>query len=101
MANVKDIKQTDGDLDIVNGDFAIVDSDTQHVEDILVSIPGHWREFPAVGVNLKKYTGASGGVQRVKREIRVQMKLDQFDTKKISIEGDNIYITADRKNAKL
>ena len=53
IANNDTIKRTDflldedGDLDIVNGDFAVGPSDVQHIEDIVAnSFVGMWKQNP-------------------------------------------------------
>jgi len=55
----------DGDLVIVNGDFATGESDLQHIQDIVESSLGHWKEFPGVGVGAIRYLNGRdfGGLQ--------------------------------------
>tara|TARA_R110002020_G_scaffold72109_1_gene185568 strand:+ start:3840 stop:4142 length:303 start_codon:yes stop_codon:yes gene_type:complete len=94
----KDLKLENNDIyiDPVKGDFLITESDTQHVQDIINSFVGWWKEFPTIGVGIKKYLGASGGVQVVKRAIKIQLKSDGYRTDKIIIKGEKIFITGER-----
>jgi len=94
----KDIKLENNDffIDPVKGDFLITDSDTQHVQDIINSFANWWKEFPTIGVGIKKYLGASGGVQVVKRAIKIQLKSDGYRTDKIIIKGEKVFITGER-----
>ena len=46
------------DLDIQNGELVIGPSDQQHIEMILQSAPGHWREHPLLGADLEEEAGA-------------------------------------------
>lgn len=94
----KDLKLENNDIyiDPVKGDFLITESDTQHVQDIINSFVGWYKEFPTIGVGIKKYLGASGGVQVVKRAIKIQLKSDGYRTDKIIIKGEKIFITGER-----
>tara|TARA_R110001592_G_scaffold212063_1_gene464305 strand:+ start:556 stop:858 length:303 start_codon:yes stop_codon:yes gene_type:complete len=94
----KDIKLENNDffIDPVKGDFLITDSDTQHVQDIINSFANWWKEFPTIGVGIKKYLGATGGVQVVKRAIKIQLKSDGYRTDKIIIKGEKVFITGER-----
>ncbi len=42
------------DLEIKNGDFAIGESDNQHVQHILLSSKGEYKERPELGVGLER-----------------------------------------------
>ena len=94
----KDLKLENNDIyiDPVKGDFLITESDTQHVQDIINSFVGWYKEFPTIGVGIKKYLGASGGVQVVKRAIKIQLKSDGYRTDKIIVKGEKIFITGER-----
>jgi len=94
----KDLKLENNDffIDPVKGDFLITDSDTQHVQDIINSFANWWKEFPTIGVGIKKYLGATGGVQVVKRAIKIQLKSDGYRTDKIIIKGEKVFITGER-----
>jgi len=94
----RDLKLENNDLaiDPSAGDFFIGDSDTQHVQDIINSWAGWWKEFPTIGVGIKRYLGASGGIQIVKRAIKIQLKSDGYRTDKIVINNGQVYVTGER-----
>lgn len=94
----RDLKLQNNDLfiDSTIGDFAIGDSDTQHVQDIINAWAGWWKEFPTLGVGIKRYLGASGGVQVVKRAIKIQLKGDGYRADKVIIKGEEVFITGER-----
>jgi len=94
----QDIKLEDNDLfiDSNTGDFAITQSDTQHVQDIINSWVGWWKEFPTLGVGISQYLGRSGGIQLTKRAIMVHLKSDGYRADKIAVDGSNVYVTGDR-----
>lgn len=58
------------------GDFATGDSTEQEVEDIIISYPGWWKQFPLAGVGLGAYSGSPGNGQKLARSIRVQLQND-------------------------
>ena len=94
----RDIRLENNDLfiDANFGDFSIGESDAQHVQDILNSYAGWWKESPTLGVGLKKYLGKSGGIQDIKRLINIHLKSDGYRTDNIIIKGEQIYITGER-----
>ena len=75
-----DIKQDENDLYIssVTGDFVIEESDKQHIEDILVSPLGAFKEFPFVGIGIENYSNASINPQDLERLIKIQLKADKY-----------------------
>jgi hypothetical protein len=94
----QDIKLENNDLyvDASTGDFAITQSDTQHVQDIINSWAGWWKEFPTLGVGIKRYLGRSGGVQLTKRAIRIHLKSDGYRADKITVKDSQVYVTGGR-----
>jgi hypothetical protein len=97
MAKVKDFKIVDNDLVIVNGDFAISESDQQHAEDLIYSAPGHWKEYPLIGVGLDYYRNSVGKEQELRRAIMVQLEADKFNINDVIVLSmDQIYIDAER-----
>lgn len=90
-----------GDLLIQNGDFSIGLSDSQHIQDIIVSFIGTWKEFPNVGVGLKQFQGSAGKEQAIQQAIKLQLFADGYDVSQatISINSDgsfNIYTNSTR-----
>jgi hypothetical protein len=56
MANRRDyIEDVNGDLLISNGDFAIGNSDEQHIKDTIVAFSGWWKENPSDGVGIDSH----------------------------------------------
>lgn len=88
MAKRQDLRQDDdGDIYInpVTGDFEIVESDNQHVADILQSIDGDYKEFPLVGVNFFKFSNSTGQQQNIERIIRTQLAADGYQVTKVDV----------------
>lgn len=104
MAKAKDIQLNEqNDLFIDStGDFKIAESDTRHVDDIIDSYIGHWREFPSVGVGIKRKQSQAGSLQVVSREIRVQLVSDGYSVKKIQFDSSGgVYVTGKRNKENL
>ena len=91
---MQDILLTNNDLSISNGDMAIGTSDTQHVNLLLSTNKGDWKEHPSVGVGLALYleTYNDGSLAR---EIQTQLAADGASVSRISIKLPNIQIEAD------
>lgn len=93
------LKNNDLFIDPLTGDFLIGDSDAQHVQDIINSWAGWWKEFPTLGVGVKRYLGKPGGVQVLKRTIKIHLKSDGYRTDNIIIKGNEVFITGERVRA--
>lgn len=82
----------EGDLNIENGDFVLGESDFQHLELILKSEQGQWKEHPELGANLHK--AQSGVIDRfLNRDIRVQLEADGFALDELNITEMGIEVT--------
>lgn len=67
-----------GDLLFVNGDFAIVESDQQHIADTLNAYVGWWKEFPTDGVGIGLYQNSSTDGQKLARKIKIELEKDGY-----------------------
>jgi hypothetical protein len=74
----QDFALQDNDLYIVDGDFAIAESDTQHIADTINSFPGWWKEYPQDGVGVFAYLNSAGEEQALKRSIQIQLTSDGY-----------------------
>jgi len=67
----------DGDIDCAYGDFVIGESDQQHVEDILASNKGDYKQSPLVGVGIINYLhGPISGVRRERMRADMMLQLE-------------------------
>ena len=99
---VTDIKlDEDGDLLIEDGDFVLHESDEAHIEHILISNKGTWRQFPAIGVGLRSFL--SGPLTRVIKNglaklIRVNLTFDGFKIRKLNVDNiEDVKLDATRR----
>lgn len=102
MANTGDFQLTklNGDLTIINGDFAInPDSTNQDIADILIAFPNEWKQYPQVGCSLPIYE--NGQINGLSGIIRKQLlgdgiQIDQFNLYIDSTSTLQVKITGNR-----
>jgi hypothetical protein len=85
MAKRQDLRQDEnGDIYINpnTGDFEIVESDNQHVSDILQAVSGDYKEFPLIGVNFFRFQNSTGQKQALERIVRTQLSADGYQVTK-------------------
>ena len=69
---------TDGDIAIENGDFVIVESDQQHIKDIMESVGGWFKKFPLVGLNPYQYLNARVSATELNKNAKIQLQADGY-----------------------
>ena len=82
----QDIKIQDNTPEFTNGDFAIGESDEQHVIDTINAFPGWWKEYPQEGVGIRSWIGSPGNRQEVQRAIRIALEADGYSADNPSVE---------------
>jgi hypothetical protein len=88
MAKRQDLRQTEtGDLFInsLTGDFQIIESDAQHIGDIIQAVTGDYKEFPLLGVNLSKFLNSINQSQNIDRVIRLNLTSDRYVVDRIDM----------------
>jgi len=86
MAEVVDISM-DSDIAIVNGDLKLINSDQQHIEHILRAKPGHFYQFPTIGVGVIDFQHGNTNKAEIRRLIKQNLEADGYRVNKIEIEG--------------
>lgn len=86
MATRKDFDLIDNDLVIIDGDFAIAESDQQHVADTINAYAGWWKENPTDGVGIMLYQNSSLGLQKLARKVKIELEKDGYKVKNPIIE---------------
>lgn len=80
-----------GDLKISGGDFFVSESEAQHLQDIILSHKGEWRQHPLCGVGLSFYLNAPSTlsvISELKKEIHSNLKADGFTVRKCDVSED-------------
>ncbi len=81
------------DLLIDRGDWLVGSSDQQHIQLLLTSMPGEWKENPETGVALA--LSQHGGIDGfIKRTIAVQLEADGFKLDNLQITENGLIIDA-------
>jgi len=68
----------DRDFSEVDDDFKSGDPENNYIEYALISSPGHWKEFPTVGVGIYNYLQGTQSPQVLQRNIQVALKAVGF-----------------------
>jgi len=84
----QDFLQDDNDFKFANGDLVIGDSEADHIEDIIGSAPGEWKEFPLVGVNINQYIGSAGKESEISRQVKLQLTGDGYSQLTVNTSRD-------------
>lgn len=95
---MKDILLTsDFDLDIVNGDISVGDSQVQQPQLLLNTSPGEWPNAPTTGIGIARYV-ESADQASLARRIQTELTADGMRVDRINIDGSNIKIEASYGN---
>jgi hypothetical protein len=90
--------ESDYNLQIMNGDFVIGESDQQNIQTILHAKAGQFYETPTIGVGIISNLNSGVTATRVKNLITKHLTADNFDVKSVDVDGDfKISIDAIRK----
>lgn len=81
------LSDENGDLLIQNGDFVVGASDFQHVEDIITSFCGEWKQYPILGVGLLQYLN-SQNPQKATTIIKQQLQSDGYNLQNAQVGVD-------------
>ena len=79
------VREADFILDV--DDFKGGDPENQIIHYLIASAPGHWKEFPPVGVGIWNYLQGTQGPQEIQRAIRVQLEADIFSRPLVDASG--------------
>lgn len=89
------IENEAGDIIIENGDFKKGNATYQHIKNILQAAPGHYRQFPLIGANIRTMlNGPMNG--EIRRQIRIHLISDGYEVKDIKEVNGQIVIDANR-----
>lgn len=102
MAIFKDIiLDAEGDFSISNGDIFFGESDSQHVDHILLTDLGQFRQFPMLGVGIARLINGSINKIELSQKIRLNLESDNYNVSSVNVEDANklsINIDANRKD---
>jgi hypothetical protein len=85
----QDFALVDNDFLFQNGDFAIAESDAQHISDTIESFPGWWKNYPSDGVGIFQYLNSVGQEQAIKRSLILNLQSDGYAVNNPVVEFDS------------
>ena len=85
----QDFAMVDNDLLIMNGDFAIQESDANHIADTINAFPGWWKNYPEDGVGIFQYLNSIGSEQTIKRSLIINLQSDDYTVSNPLVEIDS------------
>jgi len=94
----KDLIFSGGELVVKDGDFFVAESDQQHIEHILIADIGQFRQWPLIGVGIRRQLNGSVNRTDLKQQIRTQLKSDNFTVTRIDISRDYSITIDARRN---
>ncbi len=79
MANRVDIELDDkNDLGIANGDFNLIKADNQHVDLIIESFKGDFKQNPVIGLGIMNWLKSNYKRRELKRAVSVELERDGY-----------------------
>jgi hypothetical protein len=79
MTDVNDtIRDSSGNYQVSGGDFVFGDAKQELIKNILLAVPGHYKEFPTIGASVISYVNSNANKQVIARNIKVALKSDIF-----------------------
>lgn len=81
---IKDIIYKADAAPIEGGDWTILESEQQHIEDIIISNKGEWRQFPLLGVGGLNFVNSTLSIDEIRKRISVQLEYDNFIVNEIN-----------------
>ncbi|MEZ5017336.1 MAG: hypothetical protein R2800_09815 [Flavipsychrobacter sp.] len=98
----KDLELKDGTLTVRNGDFVVSDSELVHIEHILKSSKGDWKNAPLLGVGISRWVNGNNqglSLEKLATEIELQLILDGYKPLQVQVNSlSDIRINAERIN---
>lgn len=79
------LRDENGELLIVDGDYVIGPSDQQHVIDILESQQFEYKEFPLIGFGAINYIKRIVNEDEFKRDLKIQLAYDGYSDATIDL----------------
>jgi hypothetical protein len=78
-----------GNYRVENGDFVVGESDDQHVELLLVSTKGSFREYPTLGTGIVNWVKKQNiDLNGLEREIKVNLQADGYKAGNLNIAAN-------------
>jgi len=80
-------------IDPYVGDFDIMPSDEQHIQDTCAAFPGWWKQNPADGIGISGYSNSSGQMQQLATNTKQQLQSDGYQASPIVTQNPDGKLT--------
>lgn len=81
----------DNDLAFYNGDFKTGGADMHHIEVLLITVPGAFKQSPLIGANVRSLLNGKVDVA-ARRDIKLQLAADGYKAKSVSIDNGTLVV---------
>ncbi|SDE76110.1 hypothetical protein [Riemerella columbipharyngis] len=86
MEKRKDILVDDSnELEFINGDFAVGNSDIQHIDHIIIAQKGEYKQTPQMGLGVINYLKSNTDKSKFQRDVRIQLNYDGYENPNIDL----------------
>jgi len=84
------VLDTDFDLLVKDGDFAIAESTRQHQQCLIIAEPGYYKQNPAMGAAAYSFTNDDETLENLKKAIQKTFEADGMSIEhiKVNTQGD-------------
>jgi len=88
-------------IDTNAGDFIIRDSDTAHIDNIVGTNAGEWKQYPLLGVGIINLLNGSAGLETARRLITTQLEEDGYEVEDIPLENGFLDVQATLRESEI
>ena len=86
---------------IKQGDWILEESEQTHIEDILITNKGEYRQHPLVGVGALNFLNSTLDKDTIRKRVSVQLEYDNFKVDDISLLRDGSIRISARQNEQI
>lgn len=88
----------DEDFDIVldDGDLMFDHANQQNIESLCLISKGELKYSPLTGVGIRRLINARAGEREAVKEIKLQLRADNWKNESVGFQNEELVITADR-----
>jgi len=99
MISFDRLQNSDGDIYIVGGDFVNGPSDEAHIQELVGSAPGDWRQFVKIGAQAVNFLKSPlSQASRFIKILKMQLKMDGYQNISVVLHDGlrDFEVTAER-----
>ena len=82
------------DLQIKDGDLLLLESEQDHINDIVIQNRGEQKQFPLLGVGALNFMSGSESLDQIRKQITLHLESDNFKVDEVTKQGESYRIVA-------